>query len=275
MTEDDYISQLRAGWPHGPEVCEASLEVLALVDAAVRAFPQSARLWVMRGNLIQLGSKACPYSLAESLASYQQAVEIDPQFPEAWEEMGYYHDVILSDESAAEKYFREAERLRKQAEAEQQSQRLAAAQEVRHAIEVAFAGVTLEGGIGLWEAQGLDDYADAKTCAAYRANDEKDDWHRVPAEALNYCNSSLSFFDAEGMRFHLPAYLLAVLRGDYRFDITFCLTQTGDYDRYFGLLSLDQHRAVRAFLLHILDEPDYEFDRPHILHALDEYWTIR
>src|SRR5436190_8367262 len=111
-------------------------------------------------------------------------------------------------------------------EAEQQSKRWAAAQEVCRAIEAAFAGVTLGGGVGLQEAQGLDDYADDETRAAYRADDEKDDWHRIPAEALQRCNSSLSFFDAEGMRFHLPAYLLADLRDDYGFGMAFCLTQT-------------------------------------------------
>jgi hypothetical protein len=159
------------------------------------------------------------------------------------------------------------------AEAEQQSKHWALAQEVCSVIEGAFAGVTLGGGVGLQEAQGLDDYADAATCAAYRADDEKDDWRRISAEALCRCNSSLSFFDAEGMRFHLPAYLIADLRGDYGFGMAFCLTQISDYDRYFRLLSHTQRKAVRSFLLHILDDRDYEFDRPHILRALDEYWT--
>ena len=160
------------------------------------------------------------------------------------------------------------------AEAEQQSKRRAAAQEVCRAIEAAFAGVTLGGGVSLQEAQGLDDYADAETRAAYRANDEKDDWHRIPAEALNHCNSSLSFFDAEGMRFHLPAYLLADLRGDYGCGMAFCLTHLSEHSySYFTLLSPEQRAAVRAFLLHIADDPEYEFDHPHIVRALNEYWT--
>src|SRR6188768_373023 len=79
------------------------------------------------------------------------------------------------------------------AEAERHLKRGAAAQEVCRAIDAAFAGVTLGGGVGLQEAQGLDDYADAATRAAYRAKDEKDDWHRLPAKALRDCNSSLSF----------------------------------------------------------------------------------
>ncbi|MDB6055820.1 MAG: hypothetical protein JWN25_3343 [Verrucomicrobiales bacterium] len=157
--------------------------------------------------------------------------------------------------------------------AEQQSTRWAAAQEVSRLIETAFAGVTLGNGVGLQEAQGLDDHEAAETCAAYRAKDEKDDWHQIPAEGLKRCNSSLSFFDAEGMKFHLPAYLLADLRDDYGFGMAFCLTQTGDYERYFRLLSPAQRSSVRAFLLHILDEPDYAFERPHIVHALNGYWS--
>jgi hypothetical protein len=62
------------------------------------------------------------------------------------------------------------------AEAEQQSKRWVAAQQVCQAIETAFTGVTLgQNGIGLHEAQGLDDYADAATCAAYRALEHS--WH--------------------------------------------------------------------------------------------------
>jgi tetratricopeptide (TPR) repeat protein len=109
MTEDDYISVLRAQWPRD---CDASLEAITLADEAARAFPSSARLLVMRGNLIQLGSKSCPHPLEEALRSYQRAAEIDPQFAEAWEEIGHYHDAVLDDEPAAKRFFREAERLR-------------------------------------------------------------------------------------------------------------------------------------------------------------------
>jgi hypothetical protein len=160
------------------------------------------------------------------------------------------------------------------ADAEQQSKRWQAAQEVARVIEAAFAGVTLGGGVGLQQGQGLDDYADDTTLAAYRENDEKDDWHRIPAEALNHCHSSLSFFDAEGMRFHLPAFLLADLRGDYGMGMAFCLTHRWEnFEMLFSLLSSEQRSAVRAYLLHIADDPDYQFDRSDILRALDDYWT--
>jgi len=159
------------------------------------------------------------------------------------------------------------------AEFEQQSKRWPAAQEVCGLIEDAFAGVTLGGGVGLCEGQALDDWADAATCAEYRANDEKDDWHRISADALNECHSSLSFFDAEGMRFHLPAFLLADLRGDYKFGVPHCLTWATTSLYKFQLFSDAQRRAVRAYLLHILDDMNCEFDRPDILWALENYWT--
>ena len=53
MTEDDYISELRSRWPRG-HTDDVSLETIALADEAVHAFPLSARLFIMRGDLIQL-----------------------------------------------------------------------------------------------------------------------------------------------------------------------------------------------------------------------------
>ncbi|MGF1601231.1 MAG: DUF6714 family protein [Thermosynechococcaceae cyanobacterium] len=141
-------------------------------------------------------------------------------------------------------------------------------------IQDAFAGVTLGNGVGLQQAQGLDDYDDEATCNRYRDTDEKDDWSQISVEALNRCNSSLSFFDAEGMRFHLPAYLITDLQGAYHFDLIFCLTHLNDYRiSQFALLSEAQRSAVRVFLLHIAKQPDSDFDRPHITLALNEYWT--
>jgi hypothetical protein len=102
----------------------------------------------------------------------------------------------------------EASTIRK---AEEQSKRWHLAQEVAERIRNAFSGVTLGQGVGLRQAQGIDGYEEETAIADYRQSDEKENWSRIPPDALNECQSSLSFFDAEGMRFHLPAYLLADL----------------------------------------------------------------
>jgi catechol 2,3-dioxygenase-like lactoylglutathione lyase family enzyme len=160
------------------------------------------------------------------------------------------------------------------AEAEECVRRRAEGAKLCPMIEAAFSGVTLGNGIGLEQARALDDREDASIVAAYRACDEKEDWRRIPAEKLCALNDTLSFFDAEGMRFHLPAFLIADLRGEYERGLAFTLTHRGELEwERFRLLSVQQRRAVRAYLLHVADDPDKEFSRADILQALEEYWT--
>jgi hypothetical protein len=141
-------------------------------------------------------------------------------------------------------------------------------------IRDAFRGVTLGDGVGLFQGQGLDEYADPQTVAAYRAQDQKQDWSGIPVANLNRCHTSLSFFDAEGMRFHLPAYLIADLEGTLYQDIVFYLThfEIRGFSRFEKLSDLQRH-AVREFLLLYLTSPDAEFDGPMVEKALRQYWT--
>jgi hypothetical protein len=144
-------------------------------------------------------------------------------------------------------------------------------------IRAAFRDVHLGNGVGLRQGQALDDYADAATEAKYRAEDEKDDWSRVSTDDLNTCYSSLSFFDAEGMRFHLPAFLIADLEGTYKMDVIFHLTHFahGMASR-FALFTEPQRHAVREFLLLRLSNAGIDeigFIGPQIEKALAEYWV--
>jgi hypothetical protein len=144
---------------------------------------------------------------------------------------------------------------------------------VLHRIRVAFAGVTLGTGVGLREAQGIDDYADEQTRAAYRSQDEEDDWARISVDDLDSCYSSLSFFDADGMRFHLPAYLVADLNGSLRTaSVLFHLCYLASAESHFATLTEAQREAVREFLLLRLSDPHWEFDHSMIETALREYW---
>ena len=141
-------------------------------------------------------------------------------------------------------------------------------------VRSAFRGVTLGSGVGLRQGQGLDDYADERTLASYRAQDEKNDWSAIPVTDLDRCYSSLSFFDAEGMRFHLPAYLVADLEGSLQTaDVLFHLVYT-DQGR-FDTLSTAQREAVRQFLLLRLSDNHREFDHQTIEAALANHWTAK
>lgn len=138
-------------------------------------------------------------------------------------------------------------------EAEELLPRWQELEQVKQKICSAFTGVTLQEGVGLYQAQGIDDYASQAQCLAYRAKDEKLNWKNISIDDLNRCNSSLSFFDAQGMLFHLPAFLLASLNDEYRFDLIFTLTQLDPHtDRKFSLFNAEQRSAVRSYLLFLL-----------------------
>lgn len=144
---------------------------------------------------------------------------------------------------------------------------------VAETVRRAFRGVTLGDGIGLRQAEGLDSYADSATLEVLRSSDEKRDWSRIPSNDLNtYCNS-LSYFDAEGMRFHLPAYLLAELNDELEIEFVFHLVCTGHdtLSHRFHLLDASQRDAVRAFLRLQLINAD--FQREMIQSTLDTYWS--
>jgi len=107
-----------------------------------------------------------------------------------------------------------------------------------------------------------------------RVRDEKLDWNRISIDELNACYSSLSFFDAAGMRFHLPAFLIAELNGTYHQDMSLQLANLNDYTiAQYGLLSPAQRAAIRAYLQFMLGDPRYAFSHAQIKRALDEYWT--
>ncbi len=81
-------------------------EALQLTDAEL-SVSESAALWVLRGDLIQLSDWG-EYTLAHARASYERAVELAPASPEAYEELGHFFDSIEPDEDRAIDYYREA-----------------------------------------------------------------------------------------------------------------------------------------------------------------------
>ena len=143
-------------------------------------------------------------------------------------------------------------------------------EKVASLIKAAFHGVTLgEKGVGLWEARAIDD---GVGIAAARMNDERLDWAAITNDDLCACESSLSFADSEGIRFLLPAFLLAELEERLPAGIISRLTYVRKPHEKFAALSPAQRNAVREFLLVLRDDPNYENDRQDIDLALANYW---
>ena len=136
-------------------------------------------------------------------------------------------------------------------------------------IRRAFHGVTLGKGIGLWEADALDDYADEDEQSAAKARNEMCDWSAIPAESLVRCHAGLFFFDADGMRFHLPAFLIAEIRGELDLSPIFCLTRLDDDTRnQLSSLNRDQRRCLLRFMQWCLIQDRYTSDRRDIEEML-------
>jgi hypothetical protein len=148
------------------------------------------------------------------------------------------------------------------------------AQQTIELIRNAFKGVVLGNGMGLHEGDGADDYADEATAQKYREEDEKLNWETIPSENLNKYQAALSYFDPEGMRFHIPAFMIADIKKELGVGPIFSLAYLNNYmlEKY-TLLSPLQRKAVRAYLLLVKKDSNYKPDVPHIEQALTSYWT--
>ena len=104
MNESDYIDRLEAMFP---KEGEAPAEAVCLAEEAVATFPKCAKLWCLRGDLIQL-SAVSGYELEDARRSYEQALAIDPSCAEAYESIGFFEDAVMDDPRSAEPAFRQA-----------------------------------------------------------------------------------------------------------------------------------------------------------------------
>jgi len=106
--------------PDGPERCVAEIQAgvardgcvtrrsLLLVETALAAFPSSAALWCLRGDLIQLSDDDDLYTLEDAGASYERASVLEPDNLEPFESLGHFYDAVMNDPVRAEPFFRRA-----------------------------------------------------------------------------------------------------------------------------------------------------------------------
>lgn len=145
-------------------------------------------------------------------------------------------------------------------------------EQVIERVERAFSAVVLGNGIGLWQAQAIDDYETVSEQKKARETDEKEQWIKLSAADLQSCHSSLSFFDADGLRFHLPAFIIGSIKGEVD-DPLFHLTNLFGSSK-FESLSLEQKRVVSEYLVWCLTEDEYSYEKNEIRKALHKFWEI-
>ena len=83
----------------------------------------------------------------------------------------------------------------------------------------------------------------------------------------------MSYFDAQGMLFHLPAFIIAELNDKLNIGPILPLTSLAiSTPDIFKLLNANQKRCVAMFLEWCAAQPEYDFDKPDIERALQGYW---
>lgn len=125
-------------------------------------------------------------------------------------------------------------------------------------IRTAFEGVTLGDGIGLYEADAIDDYALPEIRARARERDEKDRWQSITSEQLNECYCALTYFDAMGFKFHLPAFLIAEINDEFNWSVFDALTEKHPTStEWIDILDAEQADAVIAVLDLLKHHPEH------------------
>ena len=167
---------------------------------------------------------------------------------------------------------------------------------LKQQIAEAFAGVAYPGDDNLRNSdEGIEPFL------LEEAFKGQEDWTRIPPDFIDQAPdgyaSALSFFSPEALRFYLPAYLLADLDGvleqaDPVFYLTHGLTngtkdtfinpqRYGEYTWFeyvkarFAGFSLEETRAIRAFLIHQQKRALTKHEQLTIAEALENYWHPR
>ena len=95
------------------------LEIIKLIDKA-NPYYLDAELLVTKGIsilcVINITEETTKYKLSDVKKLYEQAIKLDPEYFDAYQEMGYFHFVLNSDTKTAKQYFKSALDLKFQAD---------------------------------------------------------------------------------------------------------------------------------------------------------------
>jgi hypothetical protein len=156
--------------------------------------------------------------------------------------------------------------------------RAAALPQTEREIHDAFAHVRLEGGVTLHQMDVLDGYGGPEELAKAARLDPEETWQEISHGKVSQFGQSLVFFDAKGFRFHIPAFMCAILRdilaGVHHHDWAGVWYGLGDSpysrERHYPLLTEAQKRAIARFVLTVHELGD--IDEASYASECVEYW---
>ncbi|MEM6554107.1 MAG: DUF6714 family protein [Planctomycetota bacterium] len=156
-------------------------------------------------------------------------------------------------------------------------------QNVLDLIQTAFQHVGLHGGTSLLKTVELDSYGIDTAKDVYPKLDISQPhkrWQDIPHEHLSTIAGigGMAFLDPKGFRFYLPAYIswwLADGEGSPSIAagaLIFNLTDPQLASERYNTLTPDQSAATAAFVKHVAQFGECDFDRRHAHQALDTSW---
>ncbi len=132
-------------------------------------------------------------------------------------------------------------------------------------IRGAFASVSLDGGISLPEGRLLDDQyhpSPAQLAAAREAWNARHHWSEVPYDVLDEMADAITFLDARGRQYYLPAFMIVALDPPEHDsgNVEDCLIHTlVNVDRYrgeFDSYTEAQKTAIAHYLQYMMEDKD-------------------
>lgn len=150
-------------------------------------------------------------------------------------------------------------------------------------IYEAFAGVTRNGGVSWSETEVIDLHGTPEERATARAQDKDTSWEELVEQGeweIFDGAGAMSFLDAVGFRYYMPAAMLQAIQREYGEEVAFALTLKVDDLREhrlskWVLLSEAQRQCIARFLRYMMAVT--EFQRDTTWHktwkeALESYW---
>jgi hypothetical protein len=148
------------------------------------------------------------------------------------------------------------------------------------AIGAAFVEVHLGNGTSLHQARALDDLESPE---AVRHLDKETDWGQIQDSKIECFPDTLAFMDAEGFRFHIPAFMIYSLN-HYRtsiFSSSVCAAiyaldpsiEPRDWQlAKYVLFSEEQKRVILRFLEFFADDEMRRIFKDTAREAIHAYW---
>ena len=151
--------------------------------------------------------------------------------------------------------------------------------DIEAAIRDAFAGVRLGNGVSLSIAELIDAWAAPAIIDRLFGTEPYEDWASIPMAELDRAET-IAHFDAEGLRYYLPALMLKLL-DDYEPSEMWCIGTIGALDQrrghplgFLDLLSTKQRRAIALYVKALPDlvKLDRE-DAARVSRAFRDVWS--